>query len=81
MKTRPIDEDQRLLLVPGMIAERDGVGAGAGQVVIDGLGNAETAGGVFPVDDHEIELPRLYEARQALGHDGAAAAPDNVANE
>ena len=54
---RALDEDQRLLLVPGMIAERDGVGAGVEQFAIDRLGDAEAAGGVLAVDDDEIELP------------------------
>ena len=54
---RALDEDQRLLLVPGMIAERDGVGAGVDQLAIDRLGDAEAAGGVLAVDDDEIELP------------------------
>ena len=54
---RPLDEDERLALVPGMVAERDGVGAGADEVLIDRLGDAESAGGVLGVDDDEIELP------------------------
>ena len=29
---RPLDEDQRLLLVPGVIAERDRIGAGVEQI-------------------------------------------------
>ena len=78
---RPLDEDQRLLLVPGMIAERDGIGAGAGEILVDGLGDAEAAGGVFAVHDDEIELPVADQSRQAFQHDGAAAAPQYVADE
>ena len=40
-----------------MVAERDGIGAGVDQVLIDRLGDAEAAGGVLAVDDDEIELP------------------------
>ena len=49
---RALDEDERLLLVPGVIAERDGVGAGLDQLAIDRLGDAETARRVLAVD-HE----------------------------
>ena len=78
---RPLDEDERLLLVPGMVAERDGVGAGADQVLVDRLGDAEAAGGVLAVDGDEVELPVAHESRQPLHHDGAAAAADDVADE
>ena len=78
---RPLDEDQRLLLVPGMIAERDGVGAGFDQFVIDRLGDAEAAGGVLAVDHDEIELPVANEAGQALGDDGPPTATDDIADE
>ena len=54
---RALDEDERLALVPGMIAERDGVGAGVDEVVVDRLGDAEAAGGVLAIDHDEIELP------------------------
>ena len=78
---RALDEDQRLLLVPGMIAERDGVGAGVDQFAVDRLGDAEAAGGVLAVDHDEIELPVADEAGQALGDDGPPAAADNIADE
>ena len=78
---RALDEDQRLLLVPGMIAERDGVGAGVDEFAIDRLGDAEAAGGVLAVDHDEIELPVADEAGQALVDDGPPAAADNIADE
>ena len=46
-----LDEHQRFPLPPGMVAERDDVGAGIDELVIDRLGNAEAAGGVLAVDD------------------------------
>ena len=78
---RALDEHQRLALVPGVIAERDGVGAGIDQFVVDRLGDAEAAGGVFAVDDDEIELPFGDQARQSLDDDGAPGAADYVADE
>ena len=78
---RALDEDQRLLLVPGMIAERDGVGAGVDQFAVDRLGDAEAAGGVLAIDHDEIELPVADEAGQALGDDGPPAAADDIADE
>ena len=77
---RALDEDQRLFLVPGMIAERDRVGAGLDQFVVDRLGDAEAAGGVLAIDHDEIELPVADEAGQALGDDGPPAATDDIAD-
>ena len=77
---RALDEHQRLALVPGMVAERDGVGAGVEEILIDRLGDAEAAGGILAVDDDEIELPVGDQAGQALQHDRPAAAPHHVAD-
>ena len=41
---RPFDENQRLFLIPGVIAEGDGVDAAIDEFAIDRLGDAETAG-------------------------------------
>ena len=78
---RALDEHQRLALVPGVVAERDGVGAGVDQIVVDRLGDAEAAGGVLAVDHDEIELPVGDQPRQPLEHDRPPAAPDHVADE
>jgi hypothetical protein len=78
---RAFDEHQRLALVPGVVAERDRVGAGVDQVVVDRLGDAEAAGGVLAVGDDEVELPVAHQTRQPLQHDGAPRTPDDVANE
>src|SRR6266478_5511399 len=48
MKTRP------MALIPGVIAERDGIGAGVEEFLIDRLGDAETAGGILALDDDGI---------------------------
>ena len=58
-----LDEDERLALVPGMVAEGDGIGAGGQELVADRLGDAEAAGGVLAVDDDAIEPPALAQGR------------------
>ena len=75
------DEDEGLALVPGMVAEGDGVGAGRQDLVADRLGDAEAAGGVLAVDDDAVELPAVAKAGQALDHRVAAGPPDDVAEE
>jgi hypothetical protein len=40
-----------------VVAERDGVGAGVDEFLIDRFGDAEAPGRVLAVDDGEIELP------------------------
>src|ERR1700691_2418673 len=75
-----LDEDQRFFLFPGVIAERDGVGAGFEQLFIDGFGNAEAAGRVLAVDDNEIELPLANERWQPRGNDVSATTPDDIAD-
>ena len=57
-----LDEDERLALVPGMVAERDRVGAGGEDLVADRLRDAEAAGGVLAVDDDAVEAPALAQA-------------------
>ena len=66
-----LDKDERLALVEGVIAERDRVGAGLEEFLADRLGDAEAAGGVFAVDDDEIEPP--------AGRAGAAIEPASTA--
>ena len=75
------DEDQRLLLVEGVIAERHRVGAGLEKFVADRLGDAEAAGRVLAVDDDDVEPPARPQIRQMLGDRRAARAPDDVADE
>ena len=78
---RALDEDQRLLLIPGMVAERDRIGAGIDEIVVDRLGDAKTAGGVLAIDDDEIERPVADQARQMFRNRGAAGLADHVADE
>ena len=64
-----------------MVAERDRVGTGVDEVVVDRLGDAETAGGVLAIDDDEIERPVADQAREVLENRGAAGLADDVADE
>ena len=77
---RALDEHQRLALIPGVVAERDGVGAGVDQFVVDRLGDAEAAGGVLAVDHDQIEFPVGDQFRQALVHRRAPAASHHIAD-
>ncbi len=64
-----------------MIAERDRVGAGVDEFLVDRLGDAEAAGGVLAIDDDEIERPVADHAGQMLGDGGAPGPADHVADE
>src|SRR6266478_498236 len=77
---RPFDENERLLLIPGMVAAGDHVGTGVDEVLIDRFGNAEAAGGVFAVKRNEIELPLPYERAEAFEQNSAPAASHDVAD-
>ena len=59
-----IGEDERLALVPDVVAGRHAVGAGGEQVLEDIFGDAEAAGGVLAVDDDEVEAVLRDQAGQ-----------------
>ena len=77
---RAFDEHQRLFLIPGMIAERDSIGPGVEEFLIDRLGDTEAAGGILAVDDDEIEFPVADERRQMFVDRGASGLADDVAD-
>jgi hypothetical protein len=77
---RAFDEDERLALVPGVVAERDRIGAGVDQLVIDRLGDAEAAGRILAVDDDEIELPLLSQGGKSIVHHRAAGPAQDVSD-
>jgi hypothetical protein len=77
----PLDEDERLALVPDMIAERDDVGACVDEVLADLLGDAEAAGGVLAVDDDEVEAQVADQRRQVLGDRRSPGPSHHVAHE
>ena len=64
-----------------MIAERDRVGAGVEQFLVDRLGDAEAAGGVLAVDDDEIKRPVSDHAGEMFGNGGATGLADDVTDE
>src|SRR6185312_3772294 len=78
---RALDEDQRLFLIPGVVAERHRVGASVEEFLVDRLGNAEAAGRILAVDDDEIEPPVLDERRQVFVDRGASGFADDIADE
>ncbi|MHC2275865.1 hypothetical protein ACVME8_002476 [Bradyrhizobium diazoefficiens] len=76
-----LDEHQGLALVPGVIAERHRVGAGIEKLLIDRFGDAEAAGGIFAVDDDEIERPVLDHVGQIFGDGRAPRTADDITHE
>ena len=63
---RALDEHQRLALIPRMIAQRDSIGAGVDEFLVDRLGDAEAAGRILAIDDDEIDRPVADHAGQML---------------
>ena len=76
-----LDEDQRLLLVEGVVAERHRVGAGLEQLLEDRLGDAEAARSVLAVDGDEVEAVAPAQSGQRIDDRLAARAADDVAEE
>ncbi len=75
------DENERLLLVEGVIAERHRVGSGIDQLGADRLRDAEAAGRILAVDGNEIQPVALDEAGQVLQHHRPARPADDIAEE
>ena len=67
----PLDEDQRLALIPDMIAGGHDVGAGIEKLGQDLLGDAEAAGRVLAIDHDEI---RAHSASRNPGRVSMTAA-------
>lgn len=74
-----LDVDQRVALVPHVVAGGHHVGAGIKDVLEDCLGDAETGGGVLAVHDDEVDGVGLHQARKRVHHGLAAAASDQIA--
>ena len=77
----PRGEDQRLALVPDVVARRHAIGAGVDEALKNLLGDAEAAGGVLAVDDDEVEAVPGDQAGQQVAHDGTPRAAHDVAEE
>src|SRR5215471_4775107 len=74
----PLDEDERLALVPDVIAGGDDVGACVKQLCQDLLGDAEPASRVLAIDHHEMRAVALAQARQQADECRPARPADHV---
>jgi hypothetical protein len=70
-----------LFFVPDVIAGGDNVSAEVEELVGDGRGEAEAAGGVFSVDDEEIDGVGFKDVREVFADDVAAGGTEDVADE
>src|SRR5690606_4362356 len=75
----PVGIDHRFLLVPHVIAGGHHIGAGIDRLEENIFGYAETAGGIFAVDDDEIQLQVRNQAGQPFPDRCAADLADHVA--
>src|SRR5262249_35134181 len=53
----PLDKHKRLALIPGVVAERDGIRACIDQLIVDDFSNAKATGSILSVDHDQFELP------------------------
>ena len=67
--------------VPDVVAGGEDVGAEVEELVGDRRGEAESAGGVFSVDDDEVDGAALDDVADVLAHDAATGAAEDVADE
>ena len=74
-----LDENERLLLIEGVVAQRDDVGAGLQQIHEDRFRDAEAARRVLAVDDDEVEGEAPAQAGQRVDDRLAARSADDVA--
>ena len=74
------DVADRFLLVPDVIAGRHHVDAVREQVVADLARDAEAAGGVLGVDDHEVDAVPAHNRVEPGAHQIAPGAPDDIAD-
>ena len=70
-----------LALVPDVVAGGDDVGAEIKEFFCDGRGDAEASGGVFAVDDEEIDGVGLKDVGQMFADDVATGGAKDVADE
>jgi len=70
-----------LFFVPDVIAGGDDVGSEVEEFFGDGGGDAEASGGVFAVDDEEIDGVGFEDVGEMLAYDVAAGRSEDVADE
>jgi hypothetical protein len=63
-----------------MIAGSEDVGAHVEELVGDAGGEAEPAGGVFSIDDHEVDRAAGDDVAEVLADDAAARAAEDIAD-
>ena len=73
-----LDELKHVLLIEGMISQCDAISARFQQQLGMGTRKPHSIGSVFPVYHHEIQLPRLAQARQLLLYGGTPRAPHHI---
>ena len=76
-----LDEDERLALVEGVVAERDGVGAGRRRSSQIASVMPKPPAAFSPLTTTQSSRQRSRRAGQPLGHCRAAGASDDVAEE
>lgn len=76
-----VEEGEDFLLVPGVVAEGDDVGAAAHEFDGQARGDAVAAGAVFAVDDDEVGLETLAQFGQCALEGLAAGFAHDVADE
>ncbi len=69
-----------LFFVPDVVTGGDYVGSEIEELFGDGGGDAEAAGGVFAVDDEEIDGVGVEDVRQVFADDMAAGGAEDVAD-
>ena len=72
---------ERVAVAKGVVAERDHVGPHREEVGARLLGDAESAGRVLAVDDHEVGHVALAQSRHRPAQAGATGTTDDVADE
>ena len=69
-----------LFFVPDVVAGGDDVGAEVEEFFGDGGGDAEAAGGVFAVDDEEVDGVGFEDVGKVLAYDVAAGGSEDIAD-
>ena len=75
-----LDVADQLALVPGVVAERQQIGASGEQIGGNGCGQPEAAGRVLGIDDDGVGAEPLAQARQLRQDDSPAGPADDVTN-
>jgi hypothetical protein len=71
----------QLALVPHMVAGGENIGAQVEELIGDLRGQAEASGGVFGVDDGEVDRVRLAHMADVLADDLSSRTAEDVADE